>query len=144
MTPPPLPLRKFSENSSVLAKTGFPKQRNYSFTQGQRLEKHVFRHAGVKPFACQHCSYPCSQPKGLIYHMLSHTGEKPFLSKQCNYSGKQSRLLKRHIRNHSGEKSSTCNQLEFVSSKEGHLRMHLETKGESHTNVTIVNIYPLW
>ena len=115
----------------ALAAWQFYQRRHYIEQLGKcnkHLKEHMFRHIGVKPYACQHFSYSCSRPKGLKYHMLSHTGEKPFACRQCNYSCKQSRLLERHMRIHSEDKLNTCNQPEFVSSREDHLRMHLETK----------------
>ena len=81
-------------------------QCNQSCIQANDIKKHMLRHSGEKPFACNQWSFSCRRPNRLKYYMISHTGEKPFACKKCEYSCRQSRVSKTHMKKHIYEAST--------------------------------------
>ena len=78
-----------------------------------QLKRHMLMHNGQKPFACNQCSYTCTQAVSLEKHMLTHSGEKPFSCNECDYKCRDANNLKTHKFTHTGEKPFACKQCNY-------------------------------
>lgn len=79
-----------------------------TFTQRQKIMRHIQTHTGAKPFQCQTCQKRFSESNIMTQHMRTHTGEKPFKCDQCDRQFSVSASLTIHKRVHSGEKPFGC------------------------------------
>ena len=86
---------------------------NKGFETKEKLDNHIRKHTGEKPFVCDLCSKPFSTKGALKGHMRKHSTDKPY---QCNICGKafgNRGSLKTHIRVHSDDlpyECEKCNQ----------------------------------
>ena len=67
------------------------------------LTKHMRTHTGVKPYACNKCTYRAAQQSSLTKHMRTHTGVKPYACNKCTYRAAQKSALTKHMRTHTGD-----------------------------------------
>lgn len=79
-----------------------------TFTQRQKIMRHMQTHTGAKPFQCQMCHKRFSESNMVVQHMRTHTGEKPFKCDQCQKGFSVSAALTIHKRVHTGEKPFAC------------------------------------
>jgi hypothetical protein len=79
-----------------------------TFTQRQKIMRHMQTHTGAKPFQCQTCHKRFSESTMVVQHMRTHTGEKPFKCDQCQKDFSVSAALTIHKRVHTGEKPFAC------------------------------------
>ncbi|XP_034025031.1 general transcription factor IIIA, b [Thalassophryne amazonica] len=72
---------------------------NASFSKSWKLEAHLCKHTGLKPFACESCDKSFSTRYQLTRHKLSHSGEKPHkcLVEGCDAAFFTNAGLKNHI-----------------------------------------------
>ncbi|ORY93598.1 hypothetical protein BCR43DRAFT_444598 [Syncephalastrum racemosum] len=81
-----------------------------SFTQRQKVMRHIQTHTGDKPYQCTICKKRFSEANIMTQHMRIHTGEKPFRCPEegCDRTFSISGALKIHRRTHTGERPFTC------------------------------------
>ncbi|GME85387.1 unnamed protein product [Ambrosiozyma monospora] len=100
-----------------------------TFTQRQKIVRHLNTHTKHKPFKCPTCQKCFSLESMLEQHSRIHTGEKPYECKHCGKFFKTSSSLTIHSRIHSGVKPMVCNicgkRFNESSNLTKHMRIHL-------------------
>lgn len=105
---------------------------NAAFRTNYHLQRHVFIHAGEKPFQCSQCDMRFIQKYLLQRHEKIHTGEKPFRCDECGMRFIQKYHMERHKRTHSGEKPYQCEYcLQYFSRTDRELK-HKPMCHENH------------
>ncbi|XP_012940881.1 zinc finger protein ZFAT [Aplysia californica] len=91
------------------------------------LQKHIWIHEGIKPFACPICPYACRSKNNLQAHMLRHSTEKPFSCSECGKEYKSKTALRWHVRSHKTGKAFKCDKCPYEATQQSHLKRHMET-----------------
>ncbi|PWN89706.1 hypothetical protein FA10DRAFT_303010 [Acaromyces ingoldii] len=81
-----------------------------SFSQRQKVMRHVQTHTGDRPFRCTVCARRFSEGNTLAQHMRTHTREKPYVCTHpgCGKAFAVAGSLTIHRRMHTGEKPFEC------------------------------------
>ncbi|CAL4145570.1 unnamed protein product [Meganyctiphanes norvegica] len=90
-----------------------------------------------KRYACEECSYTCTQKVSLVEHMMNHRGEKPYACDICEYKGVRKGDLNKHMLTHTGNKPFTCTECSFSSARRAHLNRHMLTHAENRQDCVI-------
>ncbi|XP_066969969.1 zinc finger and BTB domain-containing protein 14-like isoform X4 [Macrobrachium rosenbergii] len=99
----------------------------YSTSRKHDIDKHIRRHTGEKPFACQFCTARFVESSGLKQHLLSHNREKQFACLACPFTSKRKRCLIKHgWRLHQVLMCPVCSQ---CFSSEDEKNKHISTHG---------------
>uniref|UniRef100_A0A672J4N0 Transcription factor IIIA n=1 Tax=Salarias fasciatus TaxID=181472 RepID=A0A672J4N0_SALFA len=69
------------------------------FSKSWKLEAHLCKHTGLKPFSCENCDRSFSTRPQLSRHELSHSGEKPHkcLADGCSEAFATNASMKNHV-----------------------------------------------
>lgn len=103
-----------------------------TFTQRQKVLRHIQSHTGDRPYVCRVCSKRFSEPTTLTQHMRIHTQERPY---KCDYPGCDKSFsvagsLTIHRRTHTGDRPFVCpepgcgKQFAESSNLNKHMRVH--------------------
>ncbi|KAG7192032.1 zinc-finger protein [Scheffersomyces spartinae] len=79
-----------------------------SFTQRQKLLRHIYIHTGYKPCKCPICGVSFAVEVLLTQHMRIHSGEKPYECHTCGKRFATSSSLSIHNRVHSDNRPLVC------------------------------------
>lgn len=78
----------------------------YTVDRAKKLEIHMRKHTGEKPYACPHCSYMASQRSNLNRHMLKHSETQLLRCPFCPYLTEVQHVLDSHVMNHQDQWSA--------------------------------------
>ncbi|KAG4077404.1 hypothetical protein HA402_009805 [Bradysia odoriphaga] len=89
-------------------KVHFPDERRFKcdqcskdFSKEERLERHLLKHAGLRPVGCNYCEKRFRSNNHRIEHERTHTGEKPYRCPICDKCFGQRATLRGHVKIHS-------------------------------------------
>lgn len=82
----------------------------HTFTQKQKVLRHIQTHTGDRPFKCPHCGNRFSEHNTLQQHLRTHTQEKPYVCDHpgCGKAFAVAGSLTIHKRVHTGSKPFVC------------------------------------
>ncbi|XP_068160400.1 general transcription factor IIIA, b [Antennarius striatus] len=84
------------------------------FSKSWKLEAHLCKHTGLKPFTCDHCDKRFCTRYQLTRHELNHSGEKPHkcLVHGCSEAFVTNASMKNHVArvHHEEQKRFKCDQ----------------------------------
>ncbi|WFD30157.1 zinc-finger protein [Malassezia sp. CBS 17886] len=103
-----------------------------TFSQKQKVLRHIQTHTGYRPHQCPVCSKHFSEANTLAQHMRTHTNERPYKCEVpgCGKSFSVAGSLTIHKRTHTGDKPFRCpyagcnKQFSESSNLNKHLRVH--------------------
>lgn len=87
---------------------GCERHQGKSFTQRQKLLRHIYIHTGYKPCVCPICGVSFAVEVLLTQHMRIHSGEKPYECQICGKRFATSSSLSIHNRVHSDNRPLVC------------------------------------
>lgn len=87
---------------------GCDRHNGKTFTQRQKVYRHIHVHTNYKPCTCPTCGANFAVESTLRQHMRVHLGEKPFVCSICDKTFSTSSSLSIHYRVHTGEKPLEC------------------------------------
>lgn len=102
-----------------------------SFTHSCKLQLHLMKHTGERPFACNFCACTYRENHQLNRHMKTHSGSEPFKCPFCSRRFLQKSSLEGHVRKHTGEKPFQCPVCFQSFSHKGYLRDHIKVHGDN-------------
>ncbi|XP_037927820.1 zinc finger protein 62-like [Teleopsis dalmanni] len=102
------------DNSKTMAKRGRPSVKitrnadgkiecdfcDSTFTQLSSYKRHMFIHAGIKPFVCEYCDKGFRRRAVLKIHIRLHTGDKPYKCDICTLAFTSKYGLETHKKRH--------------------------------------------
>ncbi|XP_041923743.1 general transcription factor IIIA, b [Alosa sapidissima] len=108
-----------------------------SFSKSWKLEAHLCKHTGLRPFACVSCDKSFCTRYQLTRHHLTHSGEKPY---RCSVEGcpqtfASNGSMKNHVAHvHLQKDNQYVCEIDGCG-KEFRKRTHLKTHQYEHTNI---------
>ncbi|BFZ23328.1 hypothetical protein BsWGS_26367 [Bradybaena similaris] len=102
-----------------------------SFTHSCKLQLHLMKHTGERPFACNFCGCTYREKHQLTRHMKTHSGSEPFQCPFCSRRFLQKSSLEGHVRKHTGEKPFQCPVCFQSFSHKGYLRDHIKVHDDN-------------
>lgn len=112
---------------------GCERNNGKSFTQRQKLMRHIHIHTHYKPCKCEICGACFAVDSMLKQHLRIHSGEKPFSCSICGKKFATSSSLSIHNRVHTGEKPLVCKwpncgkRFSESSNLTKHMRIHFKS-----------------
>lgn len=82
------------------------------FSSNYKLDSHVNRHKGIRPFKCNLCPKTYYEPHSLRVHLQTHTGEKNYICEICSKPFMYVCTLNKHRFTHMDEKLFKCDLCE--------------------------------
>lgn len=98
-----------------------------AFTSNTKLNDHMLKHTGERPFKCPLCdkSYPIKAT--LTAHLRLHDNDKPHQCERCGKAFLIRSLLEQHLRTHTDERPFTCDICDKKFRNQSNLIGHKKT-----------------